>query len=64
MRAPMRGTEMGARMPAIRTTIRGNRKRAVQETGFSALKGMRIMRSFFVVSSLTMGGWIMGTRDM
>ena len=64
MRAPIRGTEIGARIPAISTTIRGNRKRAVQETGFSALKGMRIRRSFFVVKSFTMGGWIIGTRDI
>ena len=60
----MRGTEMGARIPATSTTMRGKRNRAVQDTGLSARKGMRIRRSAFVVMSFTIGGWIMGTRDI
>ena len=64
MSAPMSGTEIGARIPAKSTTIKGKRKRAVHDTGFSSLYAMRIRLSCFVVSSLIIGGWIIGTRDI
>ena len=64
MSAPISGTEIGARMPAKRTTMNGKRNFAVQETGFSSLNPMRILLSCFVVISLTIGGWMIGTRDM
>ena len=64
MSAPMSGTEIGARIPAKNTTMKGKRKRAIQDTGFSSLYAIRIRLSRFVVSSLIIGGWIIGTRDI
>ena len=47
-------------MPAISVTMIGNRIFVVLET-FFGLYGMRIMRSFLVVTILMARGWMIGT---
>ena len=62
--APMSGTEIGARIPAKRTTMKGKRNLTVQDIGFSSRYAIWILRSCFVVKSFTIGGWMIGTSDI
>ena len=56
--------EIGARIPAKRTTMNGKRNLTVQDTGFSSRYAIWILRSCFVVKSFTIGGWMIGTSDI
>ena len=60
---PTSATLRGTNSPATMVIMMGNRIFAVLLTCFSAY-GMRIRRSFLVVTSRMTGGWMMGTSAM
>ena len=60
---PTRETEAGATSPEIIITQIGNRMRVLRETD-CGLYGIRIIRSFLVVTALMANGWMIGTSAM
>ena len=63
IKKPTSATLRGTNSPATMVIMMGNRIFAVLLTCFSAY-GMRIRRSFLVVTSRMTGGWMMGTSAM
>ena len=63
IRKPIRATAFGATSPVRIVTKIGNMILAVFDT-FPAVYSIRILRSFFVVRSLMIGGCTIGTRAM
>ena len=63
IRKPTSATEEGATRPAMNVTMTGNRMRVRLDT-FLSTKGIRMARSFLVVTSLMAKGWMMGTSAM
>ena len=59
---PMSGAQVGIAKEASRATAIGKMITAVLDTGLSC--GISMARSFFVVNSRMMGGWMTGTSDM
>ena len=57
---PTSDTEAGATSPAMIVTMIGKRILVRRETDFG-LYGIRIMRSFLVVTSRIAAGWMIGT---
>ena len=60
IRKPTSATAFGAKMPVMIVMTMGKRMRVVLEICFGSY-GMRMSRSFFVVSRRMTGGWTMGT---
>jgi len=63
IRKPTSATERGAKMPAMTVTMIGKRIFVDCET-LLPVYSIRMLRSFFVVSSLMIGGWTIGTSAM
>ena len=63
MSDPMSGVANGTRTPTMTVTMMGNRMR-VRALISREVYGIRIARSFFVVSSRMTGGMMSGTSDM
>ena len=61
IRNPTRDTEAGEIRPTRKVTMMGNRIRVVLVTGLEGLAGIRIRRSFFVVTRRIAKGCTMGT---
>ena len=60
IRNPTRATDAGATSPATNVTMIG-KAILVNRLTFPGSYGMRIMRSFFVVTALIAIGWMIGT---
>jgi len=64
IRNPTRETDAGEIRPTRKVTIMGNRIRVVLVTGLEDLAGIRIRRSFFVVTRRMAKGCTIGTSAM